>query len=167
MRLRPLRMDDVAFCLAFANDPELRGWLRFERPTTESQERGWIEHVLHDDEERVWAMTKPGADEPLGLISLTGFDPVARRAELGLGILRAEDRGGGIGGEAIRLVLAHAFDDLDLQRVHLEVLDDNPAARLYERVGFRLEGRLRRHAWKRGAWRDKLIMGILAEERSP
>jgi RimJ/RimL family protein N-acetyltransferase len=51
-----------------------------------------------------------------------------------------------------------------LQRVWLHVYADNPAARLYARLGFRPEGTLRRHAWKRGAYRDQLVMGLLAEE---
>ena len=166
VRLRPVRDDDLSFLLAVANDPELRGWLRFERPTSESEERAWMAH-LHDDEGRVWVMEEAASRRPLGVISLTEWNQVARLAELGLAILEPADRGRGFGAEACRLALRHGFEEMGLQRVHLNVYEDNPAARLYLRLGFREEGRLRRHTYKRGAYRDVLVMGLLREEWSP
>jgi RimJ/RimL family protein N-acetyltransferase len=76
---------------------------------------------------------------------------------------RFTDRG--LGTEATRLVLAHAFDTAGLHRVELEVYAFNPRARhVYEKVGFVHEG-TRRHALRwRGAWVDAHIMAILADE---
>lgn len=163
--LRELREDDLGFCVAFANDPELRGWLRFERPMTEEGERAWLHGLSHSDEPQ-WLMAVAATGAPAGIIGLMEWDKVARHAELGLGILDPAARGRGIGGEAIRLVLRHAFHDLNLQRVHLRVHEDNPARRLYARAGFREEGVLRRDVYKRGAYRDAVVMGILREEWS-
>lgn len=163
VRLRPVRDDDLALLLAVANDPSLRGWLRFERPITESEERAWMAH-LHDDEGRVWLVEHAATGRRLGVLSLLDWNRVARHAELGVTLLRAEDRGAGFGSEACRLALRHAFGDMGLQRVHLNVYEDNPALRLYLRLGFREEGRLRRHTYKRGAYRDVLVMGLLREE---
>lgn len=165
VRLRPLRDDDLAFLHAIANDPDLRGWLRFERPMTESEERAWMAHQ-HDDEGRVWLIEERASGRRLGVLSLLDWCHVARHAELGVTLGAAEDRGAGFGGEACRLALRHAFHDMGLQRVHLNVYADNPAARLYLRLGFREEGRLRRHTFKRGAYRDVLVMGLLREEWS-
>jgi RimJ/RimL family protein N-acetyltransferase len=165
VRLRPVRDDDLAFLHAIANDPDLRGWLRFERPMTESEERAWMAH-LHDDEGRVWLIEARASGQRVGVLSLLEWSHVARIAELGVTLGAATDRGAGYGGEACRLALRHAFEDMDLQRVHLNVYEDNPAVRLYRRLGFREEGRLRRHTYKRGAYRDVLLMGLLREEWS-
>lgn len=162
-RLRALRADDLAFCLDMANDPELRGWLRFVRPMSEAQERAWMAH-LHDDEERVWIVEDAETGRRVGVVSLSGWSHVARHAELGVVVVEPQDRSRGYGGEACRLVLRHAFEDMNLQRVHLNVYEDNPAKRLYERLGFRMEGVLRRHTFKRGAFRDVHVMGLLREE---
>lgn len=160
--LRPPRDDDLEFAVRFANDETLRGWLRFWRPTTEDEERAWLRSVQQGDEP-TWMIEHEG--RAVGTIALTAWDRISRTAELGIGVL--DGRAKGLGTEAVRLALAHAFGEMGLQRVHLHVYADNPAVRLYERVGFRVEGRLRRHAWKRGAYRDQLVMGILAEEWSP
>lgn len=159
--LRPLAMDDLPFCHAFINDPELRGWLRPLFPTTLDAERAWLEGTIAHDE-AVWAIDDGGRQ--VGIVGLHALSHVHRHAELGIGILDGRARGRGAGGEAIRLALGHGFGALDLRRVYLQVLDDNPARRLYERLGFTLEGRLRRHAYKRGAARDELVYGMLAEE---
>jgi len=167
VRLRMPTLDDLPFSLRFANDEDLRGWLRFYKPTSEEDERAWLEALPHGAD-LVWLMERRdgAASSPLGFISLIDHHPVHAHAELGLGILGADARGRGHGGEAIRLVLTHAFRAMGLQRVHLHVFADNPALRLYERLGFRVEGTLRRHAFKRGAWRDQVMMGLLREEFS-
>jgi RimJ/RimL family protein N-acetyltransferase len=161
--LRAPTEDDLPFLLAFANDPDLRGYLRFATPMTENHERAWL-HGLDDARERVWLMTEPGTGRAFGSIGLSEWDRVARHAEVGLGILAPDDRARGLGGEALALVLRHAFHDMNLQRVWLHVVEDNPARRLYARMGFREEGALRRHHRKRGAWRDSIVMGLLREE---
>jgi RimJ/RimL family protein N-acetyltransferase len=166
VRLRAPAEADLPFLLAFANDPDLRGWLRFTFPATEDAERRWLEG-LRDDQDRVWLMRDPATDRAMGSIGLHDWDRVARHAELGLGILRPDDRGRGVGGEAVRLVLRHGFEAMGLRRVWLHVVEDNPARRLYARLGFREEGRLRRHLYKRGAWRDSVVMGLLREEWRP
>ncbi|MFA5860511.1 MAG: GNAT family protein [Candidatus Thermoplasmatota archaeon] len=165
VRLRLPTERDLAFAMRFANDEELRGWLRFYRPTGEAEEMGWL-RSLGEGQDVVWLMERKDDHEPLGFISLSSIDHVNGHAELGLGILSTAHRGGGAGGEACRLVLSHAYSTLRLQRVLLFVLADNPALRLYQRLGFRVEGTLRRHAFKRGAWRDQHVMGLLAEEWS-
>lgn len=161
--LRAPTDEDLPFLLAFSNDPELRGYLRFTTPTTEARERAWL-RGLDDRHDRVWIMAHPRDARAVGCIGLHGIDWIARSAEVGLGILRPDERGAGVGEASLRLVLDHAFRAMNLQRVWLHVLDDNPAARLYERLGFRHEGRARRAHYKRGAWRDGLMMGLLREE---
>src|SRR5439155_20377955 len=82
--LRPPRDDDLDFAMRFANDEELRGWLRFWRPTTEDEERAWLRAAQQGDEPQ-WFVEHEG--RPVGAVSLTSWDRVSRTAELGVGIL--------------------------------------------------------------------------------
>ena len=63
------------------------------------------------------------------------------------------------------LMLDHAFNQLDLHRVFLFVLDFNPRAiRAYEKVGFKKEGVFREHGYRNGEYCDDHVMGILESE---
>ena len=71
----------------------------------------------------------------------------------------------GLGRQAVRLVLAHAFGPLGLHRVGLRVIAFNTRAiRCYRACGFIEEGREREAAQVGGAWHDDIIMGVLAQE---
>lgn len=67
--------------------------------------------------------------------------------------------------EAIRLVLRYYFDERRYQKCTAEVYSFNEAsALLHERLGFTLEGRLRRMIFTGGAFHDTLLYGITREE---
>lgn len=80
-------------------------------------------------------------------------------------LLGAENRGRGLGTEATRLILAHAFETVGLHRVELEVYAFNPRARrVYDKVGFVYEGTKRDALCWDGQWVDADTMSILASE---
>ena len=106
-----------------------------------------------------------GETEPVGLVSLTGIDPVHRRGEFHLLIGRRDLHGRGLGSDATRQMPRHAFHDLNLHRVFLSVLSSNAAAiRIYEKAGFQREGLARQAAYKRGRYEDLVEMAILSRE---
>lgn len=71
----------------------------------------------------------------------------------------------GLGREAVRLVLAHAFGPLGLHRVGLRVMAFNTRAiRCNRACGFIEEGREREAALVGDAWYDDMMMGVLAQE---
>jgi RimJ/RimL family protein N-acetyltransferase len=114
------------------------------------------------------AVCMEGRHDPIGLVSLTGIDPVHRHAEFHILLGDREAHGNGAGTAATTAMLHHAFQDLNLHRVYLSVLAGNAAAlRVYEKAGFRLEGTAREAAFKSGAYQDLLLMGILASEFTP
>ncbi|TFD52233.1 N-acetyltransferase [Cryobacterium frigoriphilum] len=71
----------------------------------------------------------------------------------------------GLGTEATRLIIRHAFQATSLHRIELEVFAFNPRAQhVYESAGFALEGRRRdAHKFDNG-YVDALTMSILRPE---
>jgi RimJ/RimL family protein N-acetyltransferase len=111
------------------------------------------------------AICRETGSDPVGLVSLTGIDPVHRHAELHILLGERDAHGQGIGTEATRTMVHHGFRDLNLHRIYLFVLDSNAAARhMYEKVGFRAEGTLREAAFKDGRYQDVHVMGLLQAE---
>lgn len=73
--------------------------------------------------------------------------------------------GRGLGTEATRLMLGHAFDTVGVHRVELEVFAFNPRARhVYEKVGFAYEGTKRQALRWHREWIDTHVMGMLADD---
>ncbi|KFY57446.1 hypothetical protein V496_06415 [Pseudogymnoascus sp. VKM F-4515 (FW-2607)] len=76
-----------------------------------------------------------------------------------------EAQGKGYGSEAIKWVLEWGFMVAGLHRVSIGCFSFNEGARrLYERLGFVVEGRTREVAWKNGGWHDCIEMGMLEGE---
>ncbi len=122
-----------------------------------------------------WVKAPPGSfyfavrtvadDRLVGGVSLKGVSLIDEVAELGVSIFQPEDWGKGFGKEAVLLGLSYAFDELGLHRVWLTVSSFNERAiKLYEKLGFRQEGRARDHIRLDGRRWDVLYMGLLRDE---
>ncbi len=102
----------------------------------------------------------------VGNIYLRDIDWADGRAELHLFIGAARDRSRGMGTAATRILCHHAFETLGLRRLFLLVMARNTAAiRVYDRCGFRVEGRLKQHVVKDGRAEDVLVMGLNVKRR--
>ncbi|EJU01289.1 acyl-CoA N-acyltransferase, partial [Dacryopinax primogenitus] len=100
----------------------------------------------------------------VGVVSLRLENPKNRDAQLGM-MFSPEWQGLGLGTELLRWLIPHAFDQLGLHRLSLNVKASNEGGkRLYEKVGFVLEGRRRAALWEDGGWVDILEMAIIADE---
>ena len=62
-------------------------------------------------------------------------------------------------------MLVHAFNNLNLNRGFLYILEENKRSiNLAKKCGFIEEGILRHHIYKNGEYKNLLIMGILKED---
>lgn len=72
--------------------------------------------------------------------------------------------GRGLMTEAVRLLVAHAFDQLLLHRVHAAFLPHNMASRrVLEKNGFREEGYAENYLQIDGKWADHVLFGLTRE----
>jgi RimJ/RimL family protein N-acetyltransferase len=167
-RLRPLSRDDLAHSVKWRNDPAVRdAVIGYRFPVTDKMEEGWYDRVLADQgARRATFAIEDGADGALvGFVHLTDIDWPCRSAHFGIVIGETDRQGRGIGGEATALAVRYGFDTLNLARIELRVLDDNVRARrIYSKLGFVEEGRLRRAGFVNGAPADVIVMGLLREE---
>ena len=98
----------------------------------------------------------------IGAIELRKVSAEHRSAEVGILVGDRMYWGHGYGTDALHALCRFAFEEMDLHRVHLSVLEFNTRAiRAYEQVGFVVEGRLRQDAYLGGHYYDSLAMGLL------
>jgi RimJ/RimL family protein N-acetyltransferase len=100
-----------------------------------------------------------------GEVVLNNLDRVNRSCGFRILLGSAEFRDRGLGTEASRLALAHAFERAGVHRVELQVYAFNPRAKhVYDKLGFRYEGTRRQALRWDGQWIDSHVMAILASE---
>jgi RimJ/RimL family protein N-acetyltransferase len=168
VRLRPLRQSDVGTTAIWRNDPVIRDQvLSFRFPVTHEMETRFIDRAIAGDGiNQCVAGVVDRSDEVLcGLVYLRDIDWISRHANFGIMIGHRDRQGRGLGLHAMRLMLGHGFNVLNLERIYLYVVDYNQIAkRLYESYGFIHEGRLRHHVALNGGYHDLLVMGLLRDE---
>jgi len=160
--LTELRAADSEVLFGWVNAPETIRLNAPYRPVHEASHRTWFESVTRDPSRVVFGIRRRESPALVGMLQLIDIHPVHRKAELVVRIGNETDRGQGLGTEAVRLAIAFAFDDLNLQRVWLRVFANNSrAVRAYEKAGMEVEGTMRRAVYIAGDWIDEVIMGIL------
>lgn len=167
--LRPIEREDLERFVRFFADAEVRAHLSLVVGPGLAEEVIWFEQAL-----RLPPLERPfaaellqGTEKPrlVGSAGLRAFDWRNRSAELGLVIGDKAMWGQGLGTEVTRLLLRHAFFTLNLHRIWLRVFADHARAqRIYDKVGFVLEGRQRDGDFRDGRYRDVLVYSLLARE---
>ncbi|MEQ2529624.1 N-acetyltransferase [Robertmurraya yapensis] len=105
------------------------------------------------------------SDELIGFVVIHSVEWNNRAGMLAIGIGDSKFRGKGYGTDTLQLILRYAFHELNLNRVGLDVIEYNERGiRAYEKVGFKLEGRLREAVQRDGKTFDRIVMGILRSE---
>jgi len=165
--LRALNESDLERTHQWHNNTDLFEYLggnfRFISKTAEAE---WLrERVAFSRNSVNLAICLLPGGEHVGNIYLRDINWVSRNASMHLFIGSSEFRKKGYGYEAIRQLLAHAFLDLNLNRIHIEMLATNAnAIKVYEKCGFVMEGRLKQHAFKQGKFVDVLVMGLTSDQ---
>lgn len=163
--LRRMTVDDTDTVLRLRSDASVLTQLFSDAPPTREAHLRWLADVEARSDRQEFVIVERESGRAVGTIGLSQIDRRHHRAEYGVLIGEPAARGKGLAAEASRLLLRYAFGELGLHRVFLHVLADNePALRLYERLGFKTEGCLRQHVSKAGRLRDVIVMAVLATE---
>ncbi len=163
--LRPLEVADARTMVPWFNDQEMTRHLRRYQPMTLVEEEDFLRRLPESAADLVLGITLRADDRLVGATGLHRVDSRNRHAEFGISIGDKSAWGKGHGTEATRLLVQHAFDTLNLNRVWLHVYEYNEAAlRVYQKVGFRTEGRLRQDVFRDGRYWDTVVMAVLREE---
>ena len=163
-RVRTFRPGDADSIARQADDRQV--WInlrdRFPHPYTVDDARGWIAGLLGRPIATDFAIEVDG--RAVGAIGCVPGEDVSRRsAEIGYWLGR-EYWGRGITSAAVREVTRLLLDRPAFCRLHATVFAPNLAsARVLEKAGYSLEGRLRSAVTKDGRTTDGLLYAIVRE----
>lgn len=128
---------------------------------TVEQEVGFIEEAAASENSLFLVAEADG--KLVGSLVSTGGKRQGNRHVTTLGVsVAAGHRGQGIGTARLKSAVEWARANPVVRRVELHVFARNAAARrLYERIGFEVEGRRRRAAFRDGEYLDDYVMALL------
>jgi diamine N-acetyltransferase len=168
VRLRAIDRKDLPLFVTWLNDPEVRENISIYVPLSINQEEEWFNSMLKQSiEEQPLTIEVLQGEEwsVVGDMSLFKIDFHNRNAEIGIFIGDKQYWGQGYGVDAMRLMLRHGFNNLNLNRIYLRVYETNlRGIRCYEKCGFKLEGRMRQAQFLNGKYIDMLWMAVLIDE---
>lgn len=161
--LRPLKIEDAnEIYLNWLNDSAVtRGLASGYFPTTQEELIDYVKGAVKSRDVVFLALCDNETNRHIGNVKIDRIDWVAKTCELGLIIGEESSRGRGLGSETMGLVIQYIFQELNLNKITLAVFENNPRAlKLYEKLGFHVEGRFVNHVFKEGRLWDKIYLSL-------
>jgi len=153
---------DISTKVLWMNDKRINHQMFFDLPATVENTQKWFEHNIGNKNRVDFSFITNGSYVAMG--GFTNIDHIANHAEFYV-MVNPEMHGKGIGGKVSYWMYNYAFVKLNLNKIYLYTNKDNVSAyKIYERAGFKLEGVLRQHKYKKGVLLDRRFYGLLREE---
>jgi len=110
-------------------------------------------------------ITPAGAGRPVGTIDLFDYDPLHRRAGIGILINKA-DRGYGYASEALELLIDYAFNTLQLHQLYCNISADNEKSlKLFQEHRFKIAGLKKEWLSVKNKWKDEYLLQRINESQ--
>lgn len=163
IRLRAREPGDVPLMHAWTGDPETIRFNESRYPVSLEAMRPRAASGA-DFRHARFAVVERATGELVGDVALHTTGPEDRCGFFGL-LIAPGRRGEGFGTDATRTLCRFAFEAMNLHRLELDVVAANTrACHVYQKVGFRVEGRRRACYFHRGMYEDFIMMGMLRGE---
>ena len=165
LRLLEPRHAETLFNLVDGNREHLGHWFPWVEDATIENPRKFIASGIEQLAQGNGFQTGIWVDGELaGIIGLHYISQQFHSTEIGYWLGR--DYGGrGIMTKVCRHLCTYLFEELNLNRIEIRCSETNERSRaIPERLGFRLEGKLRRMGYTKDGLTDYLVYGLLKED---
>ena len=157
--IRALEPDDLELLFDTENDTELWKYSNRFHPYSKSFLKSYIANAdkdVFETRQIKFTITNKQKD-PIGFIDLFDFEPLHRRAAVGLTI-SASRRGRGYANAALKLIQIYAKEMLQLHQLYAHIARENQhSIKLFESQNFFLAGKKKDWNFYDGQFHDELI----------
>jgi RimJ/RimL family protein N-acetyltransferase len=166
--LRDYIEDDWSDVLAYQSDPRSMEYYEWYERTLEDAQK-FVKMFLDQQQAQSrikfqLGVTLKSDHRLIGSCGLRTDKPNATEGDIGFEIAPEHWRKG-YASEAARAMVEYGFDELKLHRIWSWCIAENiGSAKVLEKLGLQLEGRLREKDYFKGRWWDTLTYGILEDE---
>jgi RimJ/RimL family protein N-acetyltransferase len=162
--LRDMERADVALKVKWFNDPDVNKTLLVEEKLELDKSLEWFERTRNDASRRDFVV-ETAEGKPIGIIALVHISDVHKTAEIYIVIGEKDYWGKGVMLEAESLLIGWAFNSLKLEKIWADAVESNIASIItMKKLGFQIEGTLRKERFLRSRRIDVIRLGLLKEE---
>lgn len=165
--LRKVTMADAKDIYEYSRDEEVARHVLWEAQRSIRDAREYVRYLqrlYRSDQPASWGIIHRESGRLIGTIGFMNYNSDHSSAEIGYSLSR-EYWNQGLMTEAVRAVLRHAFEKMQLHRVEAQFELDNPASgRVMEKAGMQREGVLRGRLFNKGKYVDVALYAMLRED---
>lgn len=154
--LRPISINDTDFILEMRNDLEDSLSYFSDYPLYDFEHTNWLKTKQKDMD-----MIIEYKKERAGRVRISNIDYRNQKCEFGIQVHK-DFRVKGIGYRSSMIIINYVFQNLPIRKIYLHTLEDNQKAiRLFQKLGFTVEGVFKEEIFKDGKWRNVLRMALM------
>ena len=163
--LRNLEDSDKDILKNLINDEQTsRNIVGWSKPISSVEHDLWFVNLKNDSNFRYIIADKSKIEKAYGNAIISRIDWKNRGCSIDIK-LSQEFQGNGYGTETITLLIKYTFEELNMHRIFVNILEyNNQSIRLFEKMGFVKEGMQRKAIYKNGRYNNLLMYSLLKEE---
>ncbi len=161
IKIRKHLQKDIPYRVKWLNNPEVNKFIGDEmgQKTNLKKEKEWFFNYQKAKNKKFFTICDNS--KPIGFMGLSNISKSNKNADLFIAIGEDDYRGKGIGKIAIIWLINYGFKKLKLHKINLGVVkDNNHAIKVYQSLGFVIEGRMKDEVFYKGKYHDFLSMAI-------
>ncbi len=161
IKIRKHLRKDIPYRVKWLNNPNVNKFVGDEigEETTLKKEKDWFSNYKKDKNKKFFTICDDS--KPIGFMGLSNISKSNKNADLFIAIGEDNYRGKGIGKIVIKWLIDYGFKKLKLHKINLGVIENNRhATKVYQSLGFIIEGRMKDEIFYKGKYHDFLSMAI-------
>lgn len=158
--LEPIQLKHISErYLSWINDKEVIKFLEITKKYDKTELTNYINKIIKDKNGFMWAIIIKKNNLHVGNIRIHSIDKKNKFCHYGIMIGDKNYWGKGIAFEATNSIFEFCFTNLRLRKIYLFVSEKNGSAvKLYKKLGFEIEGILKRHLKFENDYCDSILM---------
>ncbi|PKP00978.1 MAG: GNAT family N-acetyltransferase [Bacteroidetes bacterium HGW-Bacteroidetes-9] len=163
--LRAPEPADIDLIYAWENDPSVWQVSNTTAPYSRFDIEQFVLNTNHDifaaKQLRLMITDNEKPGEPVGAIDLFDFDPLHRRAGVGI-LIASSERGKGYATEALSMLKEYSFNTLNLHQLYCHISTENKGSiHIFSKTGFEICGTCKDWTRAENIWKDAFFMQLI------
>lgn len=167
IKIVPIDFEHIPEKVKWYNDEEIRKYLHYEEKFTIDKTKKWLENIKKDKTryENIIKFLDDGKYVDIGVIGLFNIDMKNKKAGFYITIGEKKYQGKGLAKKTTLKFLKEVFKKFNLEKIFLYTdFENEKAIRLYEKCGFKLEGKLKKELFYNNRFIDRYYYAIFRED---